>query len=173
MARTQRNTPTCVGKTRGHHCRHAIKRKHPHVRGEDPAGGLYRLRHLETPPRAWGRLRPKPPPLNLIGNTPTCVGKTFAQYVSDFVHRKHPHVRGEDQLIKAGTFNPEETPPRAWGRLWKLLCPAWTDGNTPTCVGKTQSPGVRNRDERKHPHVRGEDTNILLKSDSINTRYWF
>ena len=50
-----RNTPTCVGKTP---C--AVKsfrrlRKHPHVRGEDLMKRDLAARHMETPPRAWGR----------------------------------------------------------------------------------------------------------------------
>ncbi len=35
--------------------------------------------------------------------------------------------------------------------------------NTPTGVGKTLAQDRLCFDERKHPHGRGEDTNILLK----------
>ena len=51
--------------------------------------------------------------------------------------KKHPHVRGEDNIIddKANRF--EETPPRAWGRLSLEKLNESDVGNTPTCVGKT------------------------------------
>ena len=50
-----RNTPTCVGKTSIPLEKSAMKKKHPHVRGEDKTQNLLRLFFLETPPRAWGR----------------------------------------------------------------------------------------------------------------------
>ena len=54
-ANDDRNTPTCVGKTRLLTDPHRSPEKHPHVRGEDLP--VFRLRPLalETPPRAWGR----------------------------------------------------------------------------------------------------------------------
>ena len=33
--------------------------------------------------------------------------------------------------------------------------------NTPTCVGKTHPHFIVSTSNEKHPHVRGEDTNIL------------
>src|SRR5690606_27455599 len=75
-ARTGRNTPTYVGKTR-RRCRQSRSRwKHPHVRGEDPlaqrAGGA----DPETPPRTWGRPAAGRAAPVQSGNTPTYVGKT-------------------------------------------------------------------------------------------------
>ncbi len=73
----ERNTPTCVGKTRMQRQRARQYRKHPHVRGEDIPLMPLTTFSVETPPRAWGRL---PGDLVLVpehGNTPTCVGKTY------------------------------------------------------------------------------------------------
>ena len=72
-----RNTPTCVGKTV-----HAISGsislwKHPHVRGEDYSQLKEQIKSRETPPRAWGRPVWCDVPLDVDGNTPTCVGKTL------------------------------------------------------------------------------------------------
>ena len=50
-----RNTPTCVGKTFTGVGFKLAGKKHPHVRGEDPAGPPAGRASLETPPRAWGR----------------------------------------------------------------------------------------------------------------------
>ncbi len=55
-----------------------------------------------------------------------------------------------------------ETPPRAWGRLFKNMMIFLYTGNTPTGVGKTirhRSPG---RVDKKHPHGRGEDLLFCL-----------
>ena len=50
-----RNTPTCVGKTAIPSVLTALRRKHPHVRGEDFDRCRQNQIVLETPPRAWGR----------------------------------------------------------------------------------------------------------------------
>ena len=111
-----RNTPTCVGKTKPLKNGAKIKRKHPHVRGEDPPTATALRTSKETPPRAWGRQAAQTPPPAGGGNTPTCVGKTKHLHLRGEFTRKHPHVRGED-LPAAGAPPPErETPPRAWGR---------------------------------------------------------
>ena len=76
LAECERNTPTCVGKTKAHHCQRYRRQKHPHVRGENCHSSSLMPDALETPPRAWGKpsLFDKLNPLT--GNTPTCVGKT-------------------------------------------------------------------------------------------------
>ena len=71
-----RNTPTCVGKTRKGLRWPPMRQKHPHVRGEDGIGGFSRHAGTETPPRAWGRRTVIIPNLREARNTPTCVGKT-------------------------------------------------------------------------------------------------
>ena len=91
------NTPTCVGKTaskshrrqrrrkhphvrgedqRRQSARRFCGQKHPHVRGEDTMDTVYELPVVETPPRAWGRQRSIYGIGSILGNTPTCVGKT-------------------------------------------------------------------------------------------------
>ncbi len=76
-SKMRRNTPTCVGKTVLSNFSFSILGKHPHVRGEDYR--LLNVRHfgVETPPRAWGRLKRLEVQVSVLGNTPTCVGKTF------------------------------------------------------------------------------------------------
>ena len=55
-----------------------------------------------------------------------------------------------------------ETPPRAWGRHLHFKTHPVFFGNTPTCVGKTRDPMGKSLPERKHPHVRGEDSEIKM-----------
>ena len=74
------NTPTCVGKTFVKTLNNNLKKKHPHVRGEDADFYGVRACQRETPPRAWGRPAGSPP----------CSGS----------YKKHPHVRGEDVSAK-------------------------------------------------------------------------
>ena len=90
------NTPTSVGKTGRLPAKLTREAKHPHERGEDLASKVRHRPELETPPRAWGRLRgsgfhrsvEETPPrawgrlssteraVSKSGNTPTSVGKT-------------------------------------------------------------------------------------------------
>ena len=94
--------------------------KHPHGRGED---GLYDEEcndTLETPPRAWGRPERGVASAARDGNTPTGVGKTVVVNPVNAHAQKHPHGRGEDDRFSGSATCAEETPPRAWGRLWDI-----------------------------------------------------
>ncbi len=91
-----RNTPTCVGKTSKVGKWYIVAKKHPHVRGEDVLRLSCTVFGWETPPRAWGRLFTDAATCIWAGNTPTCVGKTFALFLLLSQPQKHPHVRGED-----------------------------------------------------------------------------
>ena len=88
-------------------------------------------------------------------NTPTCVGKTNRPRGGFFCDWKHPHVRGEDAPASRPSLPALETPPRAWGRHRQDLAHKDSEGNTPTCVGKTRPHWQWLRRWRKHPHVRG------------------
>ena len=133
----ERNTPTCVGKTAEEWEEECLQRKHPHVRGEDRTSNSCTEKHMETPPRAWGRHMDGDASLDDWRNTPTCVGKTFYQSQELFFNKKHPHVRGEDTFTSITLQVLSETPPRAWGRLCVSREREHGNRNTPTCVGKT------------------------------------
>ena len=132
-----RNTPTCVGKTQRSRWQLTCTRKHPHVRGEDPRRLTQTATSIETPPRAWGRPNLTRSQINIIRNTPTCVGKTVASLICWSAIQKHPHVRGEDFRCWPALGKSLETPPRAWGRPTRLAKKQALVRNTPTCVGKT------------------------------------
>ena len=152
-----RNTPTCVGKTRGCRATADLRQKHPHVRGEDGPVTWMLARCKETPPRAWGRPVVGAVPTRTDGNTPTCVGKTEVGDSCTVSAEKHPHVRGEDHHHGRKAKARAETPPRAWGRLTSGHQAGRANGNTPTCVGKTAAQLRWDTPAQKHPHVRGED----------------
>ena len=140
-----RNTPTSVGKTFDKCRENEGCRKHPHERGEDPWRAHHRVRGLETPPRAWGRLGRVRLHQLRRGNTPTSVGKTRSGGTLIALCRKHPHERGEDMALSVDESDVEETPPRAWGRLGPKLVHRRLAGNTPTSVGKTRLQARRCR----------------------------
>ena len=170
-----RNTPTSVGKTACPTSTRPMPRKHPHERGEDMRrermGGL----SAETPPRAWGRLCSPVAITVTVRNTPTSVGKTaFSTSAPAFI-RKHPHERGEDFCTGNRAEYATETPPRAWGRLIVIILHSQRFGNTPTSVGKTPYPCIRQGCHRKHPHERGEDLwhrNTRRKRGETPPRAW-
>ena len=127
------------------------------MRGEDVLGGLPHPLPKETPPHAWGRPVRHVEYAGQPGNTPTCVGKTTACWGALRTRRKHPHMRGEDYAAQVERIVSVETPPHAWGRLPGTGRREAEQGNTPTCVGKTQCSEGDGRHVGKHPHMRGED----------------
>ncbi len=135
--RTSGNTPTGVGKTQTFRPAAPSRQKHPHGRGEDPHGLPFCSLCLETPPRAWGRLSRRQRRRVFSGNTPTGVGKTQPVVEHVYMQQKHPHGRGEDDILDSNGLDDTETPPRAWGRLAANTITGAKIGNTPTGVGKT------------------------------------
>ncbi len=155
-----------------------LDRKHLHERGEDLSSR--QLVHLivETPPRAWRRLTgvSAGDPLERntstsvektigvkserekIGNTSTSVEKTETKpHLSPSVE-KHLHERGEDSGKNPSLRPNQETPPRAWRRLFLTNQHHFGDGNTSTSVEKTQCLHSCLSFGKKHLHERGEDT---------------
>src|SRR5690625_7705446 len=77
---SNRNTPTCVGKTETC-CDHPLLcKKHPHMRGEDSVRLTCSCHQAETPPHAWGRLHQPDWWRCGLGKTPTCVGTTMRSW---------------------------------------------------------------------------------------------
>ena len=64
-----------------------------------------------------------------------------------------------------------ETPPLTRGRPLHRLGNVLYRGNTPAYAGKTQRIEPRPILCSKHPRLRGEDSNILYKDQSHNTKY--
>ena len=132
-------------------------RKHPHTRGEDPLALVVILLSMETPPHAWGRRDLNEHNIKAFGNTPTRVGKTHQQGISENDQEKHPHTRGEDTTAMRKNLATRETPPHAWGRQHAIIQSIPYHRNTPTRVGKTIDNPISIIEHWKHPHTRGED----------------
>ena len=73
-----------------------------------------------------------------LGNTPTCVGKTFFGGISKDSLEKHPHVRGEDHFNKCRNSTRFRNTPTCVGKTENYNADQLAkERNTPTCVGKT------------------------------------
>jgi len=110
-----RNTPTHVGNTASRNSRLPPGQKHPHTRGEYFNRAHCRESCRETPPHTWGiRLRDDKKATR-GRNTPTHVGNTALRHPPGFVLRKHPHTRGEYDVLPSFSRIAGETPPHTWG----------------------------------------------------------
>ena len=118
----------------------------------------------ETPPHAWGRRGKNWSEAIQNRNTPTCVGKTPSPLPVAVLLQKHPHMRGEDLVVRRVRVADVETPPHAWGRRNWFDCTATALRNTPTCVGKTGNRVMSILRRWKHPHMRGEDSCTRLRA---------
>ena len=65
------------------------------------------------------------------------MGKTIGVAGQKVATEKHPHMHGEDLLLRLSFVPVPETPPYAWGRLSVNNFVKWCVGNTPICMGKT------------------------------------
>ena len=84
---------------------------------------------------------------------------------------KHPRLRGEDWPACPIKRELVETPPLTRGRPSVIKNVGQNIGNTPAYAGKTFVPSSFVAPFRKHPRLRGEDSNILYKDQSHNTKY--
>ncbi len=151
-----RITPTGVGTAPRRPRRAASAQDHPHGRGD---GGLRQESgrgERGSPPRAWGRRKPRRCVWPEGRITPTGVGTATAATAGGVSHADHPHGRGDGRTSTSTSTPCTGSPPRAWGRHLIRAGDAEADRITPTGVG-TASPS-RRRSSRMadHPHGRGD-----------------
>ena len=132
-----RFTPTCVGTTRCSITVYIDDEVHPHVRGDN----CQRRQPLPpvpgSPPRAWGQPLHSTPPFGTARFTPTCVGTTAGLDSTSAYFAVHPHVRGDNGVVRAGRVVDIGSPPRAWGQPIAAQVIHARFRFTPTCVGTT------------------------------------
>jgi len=172
---TQRDTPTCVGKSTRMANVTCNNKGHPHVCGEEDVKPRLELLSWGTPPRVWGRAMLYAVVYRQWRDTPTCVGKSNWRKTTQGSKGGHPHVCGEEYVNKTITGDYQGTPPRVWGR--GVFCHFCFDclGDTPTCVGKRFLCLEHNFRVERHPHVCGEEVGIpcfLRSSEGTPPRVW-
>ena len=156
-----RFTPTCVGKTRWPSMSMICTAVHPHMRGEDDIRTALDGDPTGSPPHAWGRLHAGVSQRLLLRFTPTCVGKTSDPRGQSHAVAVHPHMRGEDDETLQARWVRVGSPPHAWGRPGDIEAQIRLERFTPTCVGKTSVLSSQTSLGSVHPHMRGEDVEIL------------
>ncbi len=135
----------------------------PHVRGDDVGVAWHFIDDNGPPPRAWGRPPLDLPVVPLRRSTPTCVGTTWAAGRPWPGWSVHPHVRGDDAFTRAQSAAVNGPPPRAWGRRRTCCCDRRAHRSTPTCVGTTPGSVCRCATVSVHPHVRGDDGQVVAQ----------
>ena len=116
--------------------------KHPHLRGENIRSARRTIEARETSPPAWGKRDYSSFKQNTFRNIPTCVGKTKTSRSLSTVARKHPHLRGENNVSVFRVRSIGETSPPAWGKRFSDPVHIIDHRNIPTCVGKTRAEPV-------------------------------
>src|SRR5690606_14775005 len=89
--------------------------------------------------------------------TPTCVRTTLTLSARESAMAVHPHVRGDDPVLRQSTCSACGSPPRAWGRRIQMPSRGPLGRFTPTCVGTTGNRKLGLQHRPVHPHVRGDD----------------
>ncbi len=159
-------TPTGVGKSHPRVPLAARARVHPHGRGEKVPDPSWLTEQTGSPPRAWGKVPPSPPPpfppgspprawgkghasgrqATYRGFTPTGVGKSFPGWVRLLSCSVHPHGRGEKHCYSPVPLCVSGSPPRAWGKDIRGINPERDEGSPPRAWGKGRvscgSPGT-------------------------------
>ena len=110
------NTPAYAGKTPSQAAKVRRDRKHPRLRGEDFGRPSTAIIRAETPPLTRGRQLWCGLKRGRIGNTPAYAGKTGTPSTPATRPRKHPRLRGEDELRAPVGGLALETPPLTRGR---------------------------------------------------------
>jgi len=149
-------TPTGVGKRRYHFTILDSSEVHPHGRGEKWMVEVQRGVVYGSPPRAWGKGRILRLERGDARFTPTGVGKSARGEREKGLRKVHPHGRGEKSASGNTMSSGAGSPPRAWGKVARLIARERADGFTPTGVGKRQPATLRLARAEVHPHGRGE-----------------
>ena len=159
LFRVYRNrfTPTRVGTTPRRSARAAWRAVHPHARGDNDEERAAVGPENGSPPRAWGQR-------GIIGSQPRCrrftptrVGTTGTDRRASPAYPVHPHARGDNLTITAGTAAYTGSPPRAWGQPDDHRRHRRVYRFTPTRVGTTSIRSLRIGARSVHPHARGDN----------------
>ena len=89
---------------------------HPRVCGEKHVCDLECHGNRGSPPRVRGKDKTKKLRRDLVGITPACAGKRFAEEMGLSSGGDHPRVCGEKQNAKEVNENSKGSPPRVRGK---------------------------------------------------------
>ena len=151
-----RITPAYAGKRDSIPQQSSLRRDHPRVCGEKPRIFFMSIRSAGSPPRMRGKGQPLYIVVSESGITPACAGKSLVRELLLIVSRDHPRVCGEKQRTLAVQDEPQGSPPRVRGKVWRSPAAPGTQGITPACAGKRRPVPSPRSTRQDHPRVCGE-----------------
>ena len=164
MAWESRLIPTHAGKTLGHHLAGHLHRAHPHSRGENAKDVAIPALQDGSSPLTRGKLDEALDEALTGGLIPTHAGKTTIIGAAKTAWAAHPHSRGENAWKLKGKAIVSGSSPLTRGKLRWPGTRLGTVRLIPTHAGKTTDRNRPARDDRAHPHSRGENSCSLMWS---------
>ena len=151
-----RITPAYAGKRDSIPQQSSLRRDHPRVCGEKEARAWPKEQVWGSPPRMRGKARGAGVLDVVRGITPACAGKSSHPCRQKSKTRDHPRVCGEKQRTLAVQDEPQGSPPRVRGKVWRSPAAPGTQGITPACAGKRRPVPSPRSTRQDHPRVCGE-----------------
>ena len=111
---------------------------------------------LRSPPRVRGKVHPAHHAEQGDGITPAYAGKSSGPMQKFGMSGDHPRVCGEKQRTLAVQDEPQGSPPRVRGKVWRSPAAPGTQGITPACAGKRRPVPSPRSTRQDHPRVCGE-----------------
>ena len=139
---------------------------HPHMRGDNTFWREVRKVGYGSPPHAWGQSWRWGRAFSPLRFTPTCVGTIFADGSERTNDAVHPHMRGDNGLLRPFRGGYRGSPPHAWGQCVVVVGGGSHARFTPTCVGTMRLNPRFPPTYTVHPHMRGDNASasIFLRS---------
>ena len=111
---------------------------------------------MGSPPRMRGKVDDITPFLNRRGITPAYAGKRSVSTIQQVIHKDHPRVCGEKNIVRKASFDPQGSPPRMRGKGGTSMYIGARYGITPAYAGKRFARLQRRQTSGDHPRVCGE-----------------
>ena len=131
------------------------------IRGENTIEALDNHARAETSPHTRGEQISAKRRADRAGNIPAYAGRTLLELKNQGHLRKHPRIRGENKILPVIFMVPRETSPHTRGEHGITMRAPNGCRNIPAYAGRTRLVVARDQRQRKHPRIRGENSNIL------------
>ena len=134
--------------------------------GENERGGQCRLLLVGSSPRVRGKLHEELMDRASNGFIPACAGKTTQRPPTCSTVQVHPRVCGENSSKAVVGAVQSGSSPRVRGKPPTPRASAASMRFIPACAGKTSRSFKESPSQAVHPRVCGENTPVLVSSDS-------
>ena len=124
--------------------------------GEKSIRRIMQSKVMGSPPRMRGKAQDLFHVDPVRGITPAYAGKSSGPMQKFGMSGDHPRVCGEKQRTLAVQDEPQGSPPRVRGKVWRSPAAPGTQGITPACAGKRRPVPSPRSTRQDHPRVCGE-----------------